>query len=77
MLAGLGLQYVQISPMRALYWAAVINGIVALPLTAIVVLLASKPEVMGSFVSRSGARVIGWFTIAFMAVAVVATALLR
>ena len=40
-LAGLLIQYSPISPMRALFWSAVINGVVAVPLMAIIVLLVS------------------------------------
>lgn len=63
--------------MQALYWSAVINGVVAVPLTAIVVSLASKPAVMGSFVSGGIARAIGWLTTAIMAAAAAGMAMPR
>lgn len=74
-LAALGLQYSGISPMQALYWSAVINGVVAVPLTAIVVSLSSKPAVMGAFVSGGMARAVGWLTTAIMAAAAAGMAL--
>ena len=48
-LAGLVIQYSPISPMKALFWSAVINGVVAVPLMAVIILLASKKSVMGAF----------------------------
>lgn len=50
-LAGLLIQYSPISPMKALFWSAVINGVVAVPLLAVIILLASKRSVMGAFTS--------------------------
>lgn len=46
-LTGLALQYSPISPMKALFWSAVINGVVAVPLMIIVIVLASRSAVMG------------------------------
>ena len=40
-LAGLLIQYSPISPMKALFWSAVINGVVAVPLMVVIILLAS------------------------------------
>ena len=41
-LAGLVIQYSPISPMKALFWSAVINGVVAVPLMVVIILLVSK-----------------------------------
>ena len=41
-LAGLGIQYSPISPMKALFWSAVINGLVAVPLMVVIIILVSK-----------------------------------
>ena len=40
-LAGLVIQYSPISPMKALFWSAVINGVVAVPLMVVIILLVS------------------------------------
>jgi len=48
-LAGLFIQYSPISPMKALFWSAVINGVVAVPLMIVVILLAARKSVMGAF----------------------------
>ncbi|MBZ9842567.1 divalent metal cation transporter [Mesorhizobium sp. CA5] len=50
-LAALAIQYLPISPMKALFWSAVINGVVAVSLMIVVILLASSRSVMGSFTS--------------------------
>ena len=42
LLAGLFIQYSPISPMKALFWSAVINGVVAVPLMVVIILLASQ-----------------------------------
>jgi Mn2+/Fe2+ NRAMP family transporter len=53
-LAGLGIQYLPITPMKALFWSAVINGVVAVPLMVVIILLVSNKSVMGAFTaSRS------------------------
>jgi Mn2+/Fe2+ NRAMP family transporter len=50
-LLGLGIQYLPIRPMKALFWSAVINGVVAVPLMVVIVLLVSKKSVMGNYVA--------------------------
>ena len=70
-LAGLGIQYSPISPMRALFWSAVINGIVAVPLMAVIILLVSRKSVMGAFTAPIPMRVLGWMATAVMAIAAI------
>ncbi|MBZ9660294.1 divalent metal cation transporter [Mesorhizobium sp. ESP-6-4] len=53
-LAALAIQYLPISPMKALFWSAVINGVVAVPLMIVVILLASSRSVART--TRSGQR---------------------
>jgi Mn2+/Fe2+ NRAMP family transporter len=71
-LIGLMLQYSPISPMRALFISAVINGVVAVPLTAVVILLVSKASVMGEFTARWPIRMLGWLATGVMGVAAIA-----
>jgi Mn2+/Fe2+ NRAMP family transporter len=59
-LIGLIIQYSPISPMRALFWSAVINGIVAVPLMAVIIILASKKSVMGAYTASPAIVVLGW-----------------
>jgi Mn2+/Fe2+ NRAMP family transporter len=48
-LAALAIQFSSINPMKALFWSAVINGVVAVPLMVVILLLVSKRSVMGAF----------------------------
>jgi len=67
--AALLIQYSPISPMKALFWSAVINGIVAVPLMAVIIVLASKRSVMGPYVAPKPIIVLGWIATAVMGVA--------
>jgi Mn2+/Fe2+ NRAMP family transporter len=70
-LAGLFIQYSPISPMRALFWSAVINGVVAVPLMAVIIVLASKKSVMGEYTARRPILILGWIATAVMGLAAV------
>ncbi len=70
-LAGLVIQYSPISPMKALFWSAVINGVVAVPLLVVIILLASKKSVMGDYTASRTLVVLGWIATAVMGVAAV------
>jgi Mn2+/Fe2+ NRAMP family transporter len=65
----LGIQYVSISPMKALFWSAVINGVVAVPLMAIIIILASRKSVMGPFTTSKPITVLGWIATTLMGAA--------
>jgi NRAMP (natural resistance-associated macrophage protein)-like metal ion transporter len=69
-LVGTGLDFTSIDPMKALYWSAVINGVVAVPIMAGLMLLAGKKSVMGSFTSGLKTRCFGWGGVAVMGFAV-------
>jgi len=60
-----------INPMKALLWAAVINGIVAVPVMVLVVRLATNRKVMDRFVVAGPWRLLGWIATAVMAVATI------
>lgn len=68
---GLVIQYSPISPMKALFWSAVINGIVAVPLMAVLILLATKKSVMGNFTASRPIAFLGWVATAIMGAAAV------
>ena len=68
---GTGLDFTPIDPMKALYWSAVINGVVAVPIMAGMMLLASKKEVMGNFTSGRKTCWFGWGGVVVMGFAVV------
>ena len=71
LLAGLGIQYLPISPMKALFWSAVINGVVAVPLMAVIILLVSKKSVMGAYVASRPIVILGWIATLVMGAAAV------
>ncbi|MBI2748548.1 MAG: Nramp family divalent metal transporter [Burkholderiales bacterium] len=69
-IVGTGLHFTPIDPMKALYWSAVINGVVAVPIMVAMMLLSAKPAVMGPLPVRRKTRLLGWGAVALMAVAV-------
>ena len=70
-LLGLVIQYSPINPMKALFWSAVINGVVAVPLLAVITVLVSKASVMGPYTASRSLIVMGWIATAVMGVAAV------
>jgi len=70
-LAGLFIQYSPIGPMKMLFWSAVINGIVAVPLLVVIILLASSKSVMGAFTASRPILALGWIGAAIMGLAAV------
>jgi Mn2+/Fe2+ NRAMP family transporter len=70
-LAGLVIQYSPISPMKALFWSAVINGAVAVPLMAVIIVLASRKSVMGTDTATWPLVILGWIATAVMGAAAI------
>jgi Mn2+/Fe2+ NRAMP family transporter len=68
-LAALGIQYLPITPMKALFWSAVVNGIVAVPLMVVIIVLASRKSVMGIYTASAPIRVLAWVATAVMGLA--------
>jgi NRAMP (natural resistance-associated macrophage protein)-like metal ion transporter len=71
-LLGAVLNFTPISPMRALFWSAVINGVVAVPVMACMMLMSGRRRVMGPAVASGTLRFMGWLATAVMAASVVA-----
>jgi Mn2+/Fe2+ NRAMP family transporter len=69
------LNFSSINPIAALFWSAVINGVLAVPVMTVMMLLSSQQPVMGTFVVTGGLRVLGWLSTAVMAVSVIAMGL--
>jgi len=69
---GVALNFTPIDPIKALFWSAVINGVIAVPIMAVLMMLAVKPEVMGPFVITRRLRLLGWLATTVMALVVVA-----
>jgi Mn2+/Fe2+ NRAMP family transporter len=70
-LAGLVIQYSPISPMKALFWSAVINGVVAVPLMVVIILLVSRKAAMGAYTASRSLIILGWIATAVMGAAAV------
>jgi Mn2+/Fe2+ NRAMP family transporter len=70
-LAGALLQFVGVNPVRALYWSAVINGVLAAPLMAIMMLIVTNPRAMGHLTLGWVGTILGWAATAVMAIATV------
>lgn len=70
-LAGMALNLTPIDPVKALYWSAVINGVVAVPLMIVMMLMGSRRKVMGAFIMHWGLKLFGWLATAVMAAAAV------
>ena len=71
-LLGVLINFSPVSPIKALYWSAVINGIAAVPIMAMMMHMTANKKVMGDFKVADGLRVVGWCATAVMAVAVAA-----
>ncbi|HKW55115.1 MAG TPA: divalent metal cation transporter [Stellaceae bacterium] len=71
---GIGLNFAPIDPVRALFWAAVVNGVVAVPVMVVTMLMARQPRVMGRFSVPLSLAIVGWLATAAMAAAVAAMA---
>jgi len=69
-LVGLVIQYSPLSPMKALFWSAVINGFVAVPLMIVIIVLVSKTSVMGAYTASRTIITLGWIATAVMGAAV-------
>jgi len=66
-LAGVGMNLFEVNPMKALYWAAVVNGLLAPPLMIVTMLIARNRRVMGGLVIGRGLAFWGWLSTAVMA----------
>ena len=71
-LTGVGMGFLPLDPMRALFWSAVINGVVAVPVMVVTMLLSTRRGVMGEVLLSRRLRVLGWSCTTVMALAVLA-----
>jgi NRAMP (natural resistance-associated macrophage protein)-like metal ion transporter len=70
-LLGVLLNNSPIDPIKALFWSAVINGVVAVPVMALMMHLSSHKTAMGGFQLGRGLKTVGWLATAVMAAAAV------
>ncbi len=71
MLIGVALNFSPIDPIRALYWSAVLNGIVAVPVMVVMMRLTMRKDIMGDFTLPKILRIVGWAATLVMAATVV------
>jgi Mn2+/Fe2+ NRAMP family transporter len=76
-IAGLTLNYVGVDPIKALYWAAVVNGVLAAPLMVVMMLIATNRAVMGKLRVSGRLAVGGWLATAVMGIVAVGFFLIR
>jgi Mn2+/Fe2+ NRAMP family transporter len=70
-LAGVGINFMPLDPIKALYWSAVLNGVIAVPVMAIMMLVASSTHIMGKLTIAPRLSALGWLCTGVMAVATV------
>jgi NRAMP (natural resistance-associated macrophage protein)-like metal ion transporter len=71
-LVGIGLGFTPLDPIKALFYAAVINGVISPPIMLVMMRMASNPKIMGEFVVTPRLRILGWVATTVMAVIVAA-----
>lgn len=72
MILGVALGFSPIDPIKALYWSAVVNGVISVPIMAAMMVVATSRRRMGDFVATPGQRFFGWAATVIMAIAVTA-----
>jgi NRAMP (natural resistance-associated macrophage protein)-like metal ion transporter len=70
-LGGVALNFTPLDPVKALYWSAVVNGVLAAPLMAVMMVIAMNPRVMGRLTLPRPMLVVGWLATLVMALATI------
>jgi NRAMP (natural resistance-associated macrophage protein)-like metal ion transporter len=71
-LLGSAMGFTGVDPIKALYWSAVINGVISVPIMVVMMLMAARTQIMGQFVISTSLKVLGWLATLLMASAVLA-----
>ena len=69
---GTAIDFTPLDPIKALVWSAVVNGVIAVPIMAVMMWLGSNHEILGDYTLSRRHLVLGWFATAVMAAAVIA-----
>lgn len=69
-LAGLGAALTPLDPIRMLFWSAVVNGIVAVPLMVAMMIVVGSRRIMGKYAAKRALMIGGWAATALMAIVV-------
>ena len=67
---GVMLCFTPVDPIKALYWSAVINGVISVPIMAVMMLMAANAGIMGRFVIGRKLKLLGWIGTGAMTLAV-------
>lgn len=71
-LIGVVLNLVSLDPVKALFWSAVVNGVIAIPIMGLMMHLSSRRDIMGQFKLGTGLKIFGWIATFVMTAAAVA-----
>jgi NRAMP (natural resistance-associated macrophage protein)-like metal ion transporter len=69
---GIALNFTSVNPISALYWSAVINGVLSIPVMVLLMIMARRKAVMGHFVIAGPLYWLGWLSTAAMTLSVLA-----
>ena len=69
---GIAIGFTTIDPIKALYWSAVINGVISVPIMVVMMLMAVRSDIMGDFVISTRLKILGWLATLVMLATVVA-----
>ena len=70
--AGVAMNFTRIDPIRALFWSAIVNGLLAVPVLVLMMLIAVKPAIMGRLVLSWRLKALGWTATAILAATAIA-----
>ncbi len=76
-LVGLGLNFIGVNPIKALYYSAYLNGIIALPLLVAIMVVGNDKRIMGAETHPAWVKIFGWASVVFMIFALLATIFLQ
>lgn len=76
-IVGLAMNFLGINPIKALYWSAFLNGIIALPLLAIIMKIGGDKKIMGKETNPGWVRICGWAAVVSMLLAVIVMIILQ
>ncbi|MBN9318932.1 MAG: Nramp family divalent metal transporter [Caulobacterales bacterium] len=74
---GVAVDYSGLDPMKALFWSAVLNGVIAVPIMVAMMVVVSRRDELGEFAAPRSLRILGWAATAVMAAAAIAMFVLQ
>lgn len=66
------IDFTSLDPIKALVWSAIVNGVIAVPIMAVMMWLGMNKTILGKYTLSLRHRIVGWFATAVMLAAVVA-----